>query len=272
MDAELTALSGLALSIADEAAALLTAALARPRSAIETKSSPTDMVTATDRAAEELIAGRIREARPNDGILGEEGASTEGSSGYRWVVDPIDGTTNFVYGYPGFAVSIAVERDGEAVVGVVTDVSQGEVFSAIRGGGATRNGEEVHVSDATETSTALVATGFAFEPRVRARQGAAIAGLLPQIRDIRRIGAASVDLCSVACGRVDGFFERGLNRWDYAAGALIVTEAGGRVGAIEGGAAVPGSIIATAPGVFDGLGRLVRAAEDAPGAPSSGLA
>jgi myo-inositol-1(or 4)-monophosphatase len=245
----------------DEAAELIRSRMEGRRDNVDTKSSPTDMVTEVDHASEALIAGRILEARPDDGMLGEEGTSTEGTSGYRWVFDPIDGTTNFLYGHPGYAVSVAVELEGEAVVGVVCDVAQREVFHAVRGEGATRNGEPIRASAAEDVSRALIATGFAFDARRRRQQGEAVARLLPGIRDIRRMGAAAVDLCSVACGRVDGFFERGLNPWDIAAGGLIASEAGAIVGGIDGGPPVPGSVLAAAPGVFEALRVLVLQAE-----------
>lgn len=267
MDAEVAELSALARSIAAEAAGLLRAAVDAPRESVATKSSPTDMVTEADRASEELIAGRISDARPADGLLGEEGTSVEGSSGYRWVFDPIDGTTNFLYGHPGFNVSIGVERGGETVVGVVCDVLRDELFSAVRGEGATRNDAPIRVSEATHVSRALVATGFGFDSEDRRRQGETAARLLPQIRDIRRMGAAAVDLCSVACGRVDAYYERGLSHWDVAAGELIAAEAGARLGAIEGGPSVPDSMLVTSPAIFDGLGALIRDAESSTGGP-----
>lgn len=262
MDAQPAELLALAESIAREAGEMLRDAVDRPREAVETKSSATDMVTEVDRASEELIAARLREARPDDGLLGEEGASVEGTSGYRWVVDPIDGTTNFLYGHTGFAVSIAVEHEGESVAGAVLDVMAGELFSASKGGGATRNGEPIAASGEREVSKALVATGFGFSPEHRGLQGEVVARLLPRIRDIRRMGAASVDLCSLACGRVDGYFERGLNRWDVAAGGLIATEAGAILGSIEGGPPEPRSMVGGAPGVFEELRSLVAEAEE----------
>ena len=261
VDDELEQILGLARSIAAEAAELVRSGLGAEREDVDTKSSPTDMVTATDHASERLIAERIVNARPGDGLLGEEGASVEGTSGYRWVVDPIDGTTNFLYGHPGFAVSIAVERDGESVVGVVCDVVHRELFSAVRGGGATRNDRVIRVSGASDVTQALVATGFGFDPAERGRQGVAVARLLPRVRDIRRMGAAAVDLCSVACGRVDAYFERGLNAWDLAAGALIATEAGAELGAIDGGPPVPESVLAASPAIFAELQALVQDSE-----------
>ena len=259
---ELPEIAALARSIAEEAADLIRAALDGPRQDVSTKSSPTDMVTEIDRASEALIVRRIQDARPDDGILGEEGTAVAGISGYRWVIDPIDGTANFVHRHPGFAVSIAVEYKEQAVAGVVLDVMLDALYCATLGGGATRNCEAIHASPVTEVPKALIATGFSFDPGTRARQGQVVATLLPQVADIRRMGAAAVDLCSVASGRVDGYFERGLNPWDYAAGGLIASEAGARIGAIDGGPAVPGSIIAAPPAIFDELRALVVAAED----------
>jgi myo-inositol-1(or 4)-monophosphatase len=224
---------------------------------VETKSSHTDMVTEVDNAIEALIVDGILEVRPDDGILGEEGADVEGTSGYRWLIDPIDGTTNYLYGHPGFAVSIACERDGETVAGVVADPLHGEVFAATRGGGATRNGASIRCSSETDLSKALVATGFGYDPGVRRAQALVVARIIGDIRDIRRMGAAAVDLCSVACGRVDAYFERGLNAWDLAAGELIASEAGATLSSIEGGPALPGSVLASAPGLANPLRELL---------------
>ncbi len=224
---------------------------------VATKSSATDMVTEVDREVERLIVDGILAARPDDGILGEEGADVAGTSGHRWIVDPIDGTTNYLYGHPGFAVSIACERDGEVVVGVVNDPLHRDVFTATRGAGATRNGEPIRCSEETEIGHALVATGFAYDADRRREQGAVIARTIGEIRDIRRMGAAAVDLCSVACGRVDAYFERGLNPWDLAAGELIASEAGAAIEAIEGGPARPGSVLAAPPALVEPLRALL---------------
>jgi myo-inositol-1(or 4)-monophosphatase len=250
----------LALELAAGASALMLERLDQPRSDVRTKSTGTDMVTEVDKASESLIVEGIRAARPSDGILSEEGAGGEGSSGYRWVIDPVDGTTNYLYGHPGFAVSIAVEHGGEVIVGVVQDPMHGEVFAAVRGGGATRNGRSIEVSAETRLSSALVATGFGYEPQRRTAQAQVIAEIIGSIRDVRRMGAAAVDLCSVACGRVDAYFERGLNHWDLAAGALIASEAGARLGAIRGGPPMPGSVIAAPPALFEPLQALLIAA------------
>ena len=222
--------------MAHEAGALIgTASLSDPES-VTTKTSATDLVTATDRAVEALIVERLLAARPGDGIVGEEGASEAGTSGVRWVVDPIDGTTNFAYDYPAFCTSIAAEVDGAAVVGVVHDPVRGQTFSAVRGGGAFLNGHPAVVRSAgPPLAHALVGTGFGYGAERRAAQGTVLARVLPHVRDIRRAGSAALDLCTVACGRLDAYYERGLQHWDHAAGALIATEAGAWVGTLEGG-------------------------------------
>jgi myo-inositol-1(or 4)-monophosphatase len=195
----------------------------------ETKSSPTDVVTDNDVASERLIRSRILSARPADGFVGEEGESVEGTSGVRWVADPIDGTVNYLYGIPQYAVSIAAEKDGRSVVGAVLDATSGELFTAVRGGGARRDGEPISVSSTTELSQTLVGTGYHYRSDVRVHQAAELARLLPRIRDVRRLGSAALDLCYVACGRLDAYVERGLRPWDLAAARLVVEEAGGVV-------------------------------------------
>jgi myo-inositol-1(or 4)-monophosphatase len=225
----------LAVALAADAAALLVEGLQRARTTIETKTTGTDMVTEIDRASERLLVDGILAARPDDGILGEEGTDHAGTSGVRWVLDPLDGTTNYLYGHPGFAVSIGVELDGQSVAGVVHDPLHDEVFTAMLGGGAHRNGSAIRVSEETVLGHALVATGFSYEPARRTLQAQVLEQVIPHFRDIRRMGAASVDLCSVACGRVDAYYERGLQPWDHAAGALIAREAGATVGHLDGG-------------------------------------
>ena len=168
------------------------------------------MVSEMDRASERLIVSSLLAARPGDGIVGEEGSESAGTSGVRWVIDPLDGTTNYLYDLPGWNVSIAAEDAAGAVAGVVADAVRGEVFTATRGGGAFRDGEPIACSAAADLGTALVGTGFGYDAGRRARQGEVLAGVLPRVRDIRRSGAAALDLCSVACGRLDGYFERGL--------------------------------------------------------------
>ena len=195
---------------------------------ITTKTTDTDLVTEMDTWAERYITEQILDLRPDDGIQGEEGADVIGTSGIRWCIDPIDGTVNFVHGLPGFCVSIAAQVNGESIAGVVAAPILGDTFSAHRGGGAQLNGMAVRCSDTTDLGRALVATGFGYDPDRRRRQAEVLTRVIPHIADIRRVGAAAMDLCSVACGRVDAYWEVGLNPWDHAAGALIAREAGAR--------------------------------------------
>jgi myo-inositol-1(or 4)-monophosphatase len=253
------ALVDLAADVARKAADLLLEGARHTRSTVATKTSATDMVTEMDRASEALIVGALLDARPDDGIVAEEGTARTGTSGVRWVIDPLDGTTNYLYGFPGWAVSIAAEVVGTAgpdpepggrvVAGVVLDAVHDELFSAALGHGARCNGEAIHSSALTEVASALVATGFGYRPERRRDQAEVLVGLLPQVRDIRRAGAASVDLCSVACGRVDAYYEHGLSWWDHAAGSLIAAEAGAEVAPLAGGAIHSGSIVAAAQGI-----------------------
>jgi myo-inositol-1(or 4)-monophosphatase len=255
------ALVDLAAGVAERAGGLLLEGLHRRRTLVETKSTATDMVSEMDRASEALIVEALLAARPDDGIVGEEGSARDGTSGVRWVIDPLDGTTNYLYAHPGWAVSIAAEIDTEidteietgserrVIAGVVLDPVHGDLFTATLGGGARRNGEPTACSGQREMAHALVATGFGYQPVRRGAQAQVLVGLLPHVRDIRRMGAAAVDLCSVACGRVDAYFERGLAWWDLAAGALIAAEAGAIVSSLDGGPVVPGSVLAAAPGI-----------------------
>ena len=196
---------------------------------IEAKSTPTDLVSQIDKEAERLIRDRLHEERPDDALFAEEGSLLEGTSGVRWVVDPLDGTINYIYGYPAYAVSIAAEVDGEARVGVVLDSSMGLLYQAVAGHGAFRDGERLRTREEDDLSQALVATGFAYAADLRARQGATVAAVLSRVRDIRRGGAAALDLCRVADGQVDAYWELDLSPWDHAAGALIAREAGAAV-------------------------------------------
>ncbi len=227
-----TELLDLARSIALEAGEL---AALRRREGVEvadTKSSVVDVVTEADREVERLIRNRLAGARPDDGILGEEGGGHSGTSGLSWVVDPIDGTTNYLYGIPHYAVSIAVV-EGEPdplswvdVVGVVFNPANGELYSAAIGEGARLGDSVIHVAPTVPLAEALIGTGFAYASEMRGIQGAIVTGLLPDVRDIRRQGTASLDLCFVAAGRLNAFFERTLSPWDHAAGAIIAREAG----------------------------------------------
>jgi len=219
-------LRALAESVAREAGARLLEAFAGPATGVEAKSTPTDLVSAADQGAEALIRSRLAAARPDDGFLGEEGGDEAGSSGLRWIVDPLDGTTNFLFGIPQWAVSIAVEDAGGVLAGAVYDPPRGQLWSAERDGPALLDGEPVRGSGRTELATALIATGFGYDADVRRAQAVAIAGLLPDVRDVRRFGAAALDLAWTAAGRYDAYFERGVQRWDVAAGALMCERAG----------------------------------------------
>jgi myo-inositol-1(or 4)-monophosphatase len=214
---------------------------------VKTKSSATDMVTEFDGAAERLIVEGLAAARPDDGIVGEEGTTSAGTSGVSWYVDPIDGTTNYLYGIPQWGVSIGVADRSGMLVGVVVAPDLGETFTATRGGGAHLNGDPIAASELGELSRALVATGFSYAAERRGQQGLAAAALLPHVRDLRRFGSASLDLCAVACGRVDLYYETGLNSWDMAAGDLIAREAGAVTSDFAGGPARPEQLLACAP-------------------------
>lgn len=220
----------LARDVAAEAGALVQRMRVQGVGVADTKSSEVDVVTAADRAAEQLIRAGLLAARPDDAIMGEEGADHPGTSGVRWIVDPIDGTVNYLYGIDQYAVSVAAEVDGEVVAGVVLNPATGEEFTATSGGGAHRNGEPIAVRTAASLAVTLVSTGFNYDADLRRRQGAAVARMLGEVRDIRREGSCALDLCSLAMGRTDAFVEEGVNRWDHAAGGLIATEAGAHVG------------------------------------------
>lgn len=233
-------LLSVARAVALEAGALIVEARRGAVSVAAAKSSSVDVVTQVDRDAESLIRGRLAELRPGDGFFGEESGAEQGTTGLTWVVDPIDGTVNFLYGIPHYAVSIAVvegEPDPQswrALAGVVVNPASGELYTATAGGGAHLDAQPLRVAEATSLEQSLLATGFAYRAETRAEQGAAVAQLLTRVRDIRRMGTASLDLCAVAAGRVNAYFERTLNPWDHAAGALIATEAGAAVEGVPG--------------------------------------
>jgi myo-inositol-1(or 4)-monophosphatase len=214
----------LAISIAKRAGALLQE---RPSQlSIDTKSSDIDIVTQMDRASEKLIVEEILSARPDDGIIGEEGADRPSKSGYTWVIDPIDGTVNYFYNMPGWSVSIAIKDQSGTVVGVVYAPTINSLFTAIRGGGAFENGEPLKCNNPIELNRALIATGFHYVESIRSQQIAQFNKLILNIRDYRRNGSAAVDICHVAAGVVDGYYEMGLKEWDLAAAELIAKEAG----------------------------------------------
>ena len=217
----------------------------RPAEGVSSKSSATDLVSDADREAERTIRDLLAAERPDDGLIAEEGSRAEAASGRRWVVDPLDGTINFLYGFPAWAVSIALEDEDGLAVGVVHSPISGETFHAVRGEGAFLGERVLHVRDPRPLEQALVATGFSYEPERRAVQADVIRELLPRARDIRRAGAAALDLAWLAAGRVDAFFERGLKRWDWAAGRLLVEEAGGAVEWLEDD--WPGMVAASSP-------------------------
>jgi myo-inositol-1(or 4)-monophosphatase len=233
-------LLALAVDVAREAGGLVAAGRADAAGAVAVKSTPTDVVTAVDKASEELIVGRLLAARPDDGLLGEEGAARTGTSGVRWLVDPIDGTVNFLYDVPAYAVSIAAEVDGEVVAGAVLNVATGELFTASLGGGAHLSTparpepRRLAGSRPASLGQTLVATGFGYREEQRRAQGAVVAQLVPRVRDIRRFGSAALDLCAAAAGRVDAYYELHLNPWDHAAGALVAAEAGLTVTGLPG--------------------------------------
>lgn len=218
-----------------------------------TKTSPSDVVTSMDLAAEKLLVELISERRPEDGFLGEEGAAKEGSSGIRWVVDPLDGTVNYLYGLPVWAVSVAAEDEQGALVGVVEVPPRAETYHAVRGGGAWCGERQLHRREAPALSGALVGTGFGYVTERRAHQADVVRTLLPLVRDIRRGGSAAIDLCDLAAGRLDAFYERGLNPWDFAAGALIAREAGIRAEGRNGARPSEELTVAAHPELFDEL-------------------
>lgn len=225
------------------------------------KSSPTDLVTEVDRTSEALIVASLLRARPDDGIRGEEGSDRAGSSGVTWVIDPLDGTTNYLYGIPVFSVSIAASMGGRHVAGVVHNPLSGEIFAAAEGDGASLNGRELRLRPTGRPLTeALVGTGFSYGAASRTAQARLLPAVLPAVRDIRRAGSASLDLCAVACGRLDAYYESGLEPWDLAAGEVVAREAGATVTVLEGLIAGSGTVVAAAPGLEGPLVELLERA------------
>lgn len=257
MSLALRDLVDVAVRVASEAAELARVSRETAIRDVGTKSSETDVVTAGDTASERLVRRRLAELRPGEPVLGEEEGGLTGGSldGLCWVVDPIDGTVNYLYGYPWYAVSLAAQVDGVSVAGAVVEPVSGRCWSATLGGGATLDGVPLRVSTTTRLELSLIATGFAYRVERRRRQAAGMAHLLGRLRDIRRGGSAALDLCSVAAGWLDGFFEHGLSRWDWAAASLIASEAGATV-------RLPGSddglgsdlVLAATPGIVEALG------------------
>ncbi len=254
-------LMAIALRLAAEAGELIEAMRAEAGATSETKSSVTDVVTAADKASEKLIIDGILAQRPHDGILGEEGGDITSTSGVRWLIDPIDGTTNYVYDIPAYSVSIAAELDGSIVAGVVYDPRGDRMYSAVEGcgafvsdlGQAPEEGRRLAATSVDTMATALVGTGFGYRADRRRGQAEVLVELLPHIRDIRRFGSAALDLCAVAEGWIDAYFERGLNPWDLAAGWLIATESGAVVEDLRGGPPNGDFVVAAGPALFEPL-------------------
>jgi myo-inositol-1(or 4)-monophosphatase len=246
------------LALAERAAraagAVLLERFGGPVLGLDSKTSATDPVSDADREAERAIRELLEAERSEDGLLGEEGTSREGESGRRWVVDPLDGTVNYLYGIPQWCVSVALEDGEGALAAVVLDPLRDELFAAERGGGTRLNGERVRVREGAELSRALVGTGFGYEPGRRAEQAEVARRVLPRVRDIRRAGSAALDLAWVAAGRLDGFYERGVKPWDWRAGALLVEEAGGELRDLPG---EPYGLVAAGPGLIEPLLSLV---------------
>lgn len=225
---------------------------------IGSKSTPTDLVSDADRDSERLLIERLTSARPDDGILSEEGGRERSVSGITWVIDPLDGTVNYLFGIPWWCVSIAAEDQQGALVGVVHDPVRDETFTAERGRGAAVDGRSIHVGQRTEMERALIGTGFAYDARARKIQAEIVARVLPRARDIRRAGSAALDLAALAAGRLDGFYEAPMERWDKAAGVLIVREAGGLVTELAAPYDLSPGVIAANPALHAQLARLVR--------------
>jgi myo-inositol-1(or 4)-monophosphatase len=242
----------LALEAATAAGSLLLERAGGPVSGLASKSSRTDLVSDADRDAEELILRTIRAERPGDAITAEEGGAAEGGSGLRWLIDPLDGTINYLWNVPHWCVSVAARDDEGALLGVVHDPSRGETFHAVRGGGARLGDATLAMGAGPPLGEALVGTGFEYRVEERARQAARVATVLPRVRDVRRFGAAALDLAWLAAGRLDGFYESSLNPWDWAAGELLVREAGGVVRALP-----PRGVVAAGPELIGPLAELV---------------
>ncbi|HEU0130492.1 MAG TPA: inositol monophosphatase family protein [Mycobacteriales bacterium] len=256
---ETAALLDLAVRLAREAGALLLDRLPDARTGVTSKSSPTDVATDADRAAEALITETLRRERPGDAILAEEGTADTGTTGLRWVVDPLDGTVNYVYRAPAFCVSVAVEDADGWLAGAVYDPQRDELFTGARGEGSACDGAPLRCTGVTDLSRALVATGFSYVAADRAAQAGVLTRVLPAVRDIRRGGSAALEICGVAAGRVDAYYELGPAPWDRGAGSVIATEAGAVVRVLR----TPDGrdlTVAAAPGVFDALVGLLREA------------
>jgi myo-inositol-1(or 4)-monophosphatase len=255
----------LATKLAHDAGTLAKQGRASNSLTVDTKSTLTDLVTEYDKASETLVVEGITSARPHDGIIGEEGTSKPGTTGIDWLIDPIDGTTNFYYDLPLWAVSIGISDAQGIRLGVVYAPALNEMYTAVRGHGAFRNGQRIRVSGLTDISTALVGTGFAYKAPKRIWQSTMVTNLVGHVRDMRRLGAASIDLCSVACGRLDAYFEEGLGPWDLAGGHIIALEAGATATDWSGDAIRPAQVCVSTPGIAPQLRELITIAVAAAG-------
>jgi myo-inositol-1(or 4)-monophosphatase len=236
---------------------------------VSTKSTPTDVVTIMDKAAETVILDGLAAHRPDDAVVSEESAAQSGQTGVRWLVDPLDGTVNYLYAIPHYAVSIAAEVDSAPAIGVVYDVERDDLYSAVAGGGAFLDGRRLACRTQTDPALALIGTGFSYDADMRAAQAQSLTTLLPQVRDIRRAGSAALDLCAVAAGRLDAFYEAGMFPWDWAAGGLLVTEAGGRIGGLDGKPPGRHTTLAANPALFDQMHDLLVSSEADTASPRS---
>jgi myo-inositol-1(or 4)-monophosphatase len=251
-------LLALAVDLAKRAGALLLERFAAGREpALASKSTPTDLVSEADLASERMIRDTLARSRPADGFLGEESGGEDGSSGLTWIVDPLDGTINFLFGIPQWCVSVAVADFHGSLVGAIFDPCRDELFAATREGRPTLNGAPIVASRRGELASAMVATGFAYSAEVRAAQAEVLARLLPRIRDIRRLGSAALDLAWTACGRYDAYFERTTKPWDVAAGVLVCERAGLTVTDLPERAGLPLGVLACAPALAEELLQLV---------------
>lgn len=251
-------LLAVAEAAARSAGELLLDRFQRPARGVDSKSTPTDPVSDADRDAEALILERLTRERPEDGVLAEEGGGRPATSGLTWVVDPLDGTVNFLFGIAAWAVSIAVEDAEGPLVAVVRQPTVDETFTAVRGRGARLNGDVIRVSAKEDLETALIGTGFAYDPRARSEQAALLQKVLPRVRDIRRAGSAALDLAAVACGRLDAVYESPMERWDRAAGTLLIREAGGMVTDLPAPLGLSTGVIAANPILHAKLEALVK--------------
>jgi myo-inositol-1(or 4)-monophosphatase len=241
----------IAIAVVRPAAELARSMRADGVEGVSTKSTVTDVVTAADRAVERQVIQALRARRPYDAVVGEESGGVDGTGGtVRWILDPIDGTVNYLYGIPVYAVSLAAEVDGAVVAGVVHNPATGHEWTATRGGGAYRDGRRMTGSRVTDLGQALLGTGFGYDAARRAHQARVLAQLLAHVRDVRRIGAASIDLCLAAEGTLDVYYEKGLNLWDYAAGGLVAEEAGLRVSGLAGAPAGEKMVLAAPPALY----------------------